>query len=100
MGTSKLGTHAVPSTLHAAQCWLEHLDETEPVPPTFAKANAPVQATVLGRMKLIDDDAPGDIQHVLMRLPKGFHYVEGQSLSVIPPGLTDKGKKHKPRLYS
>ena len=30
----------------------------------------------------------------------GFHYVEGQSLSVIPPGLAPNGKKHKPRLYS
>lgn len=82
-----------------AQAWLE--DIGEPVPPVFAKASAPVTATVLGRAKLIRDDAPGDIEHVLLRLPKGFHYVEGQSLSVIPPGLDAKtGKPHKPRLYS
>ena len=50
---------------------------------------------------LIADDAPGDIQHVLMQLPKGMHYIEGQSLSVIPPGINpENGKKHKPRLYS
>ncbi|KAG7365763.1 oxidoreductase FAD/NADP-binding domain containing protein [Nitzschia inconspicua] len=84
-----------------AQAWLEQLDINGSVPPPFAKANAPVQATVLGRTKLIDDTAPGDIQHVLLRLPEGFHYVEGQSLSVIPPGVDAKtGKKHKPRLYS
>ncbi|KAG7351664.1 ferredoxin-NADP+ reductase [Nitzschia inconspicua] len=84
-----------------AQAWLEQLDVNGSVPPPFAKANAPVQATVLGRAKLIDDTAPGDIQHVLLRLPNGFHYVEGQSLSVIPPGVDAKtGKKHKPRLYS
>jgi len=82
-----------------AQAWLE--DIGDPVPSVFAKATAPVTATVLGRAKLIRDDAPGDIQHVLMRLPKGFHYVEGQSLSVIPPGVDVKtGKPHKPRLYS
>ena len=41
-----------------------------------------------------------DIQHVLLQLPEGMHYVEGQSLSVIPPGTTENGKNHKPRLYS
>ncbi len=82
-----------------AQSWLENIGD--PVPPVFAKATAPVMATVVGRAKLIGDDAPGDIEHVLLRLPKGFHYVEGQSLSVIPQGVDPKtGKAHKPRLYS
>jgi ferredoxin--NADP+ reductase len=79
-----------------AQHWLEDIG----VPASFAKATAPVTATILGRTKLISDDAPGDIQHVVMQLPTGMHYVEGQSLSVIPPGLTEKGKPMKPRLYS
>jgi sulfite reductase alpha subunit-like flavoprotein len=79
-----------------AQHWLEDIG----VPANFAKPTAPVEATVLGRMSLIDADAPGDIQHVLLKLPPGFHYVEGQSLSVIPPGLTEAGKPQKPRLYS
>ena len=35
-----------------------------------------------------------------MRVPDGFWYVEGQSLSVVPPGLAANGRKHKPRLYS
>jgi ferredoxin--NADP+ reductase len=99
-----LPSSTVPSMLHAAQCWLEHLDSDEVpnyVPPTFAKANKPVQATVLGRTKLIEDEAPGDIEHVVLRLPPGFHYVEGQSLSVIPPGVDPQTqKKYKPRLYS
>ena len=79
-----------------AQCWLEDLG----VPQNFAKPTAPATATVLGRTPVIQPDAPGDIQHVLMRLPEGMHYVEGQSISVIPPGLDAKGKPHKPRLYS
>ena len=91
----------VPLMLHASQCWLEHLDEQEPyIPPVFAKASKPVTAVVLGRTSLITKEAPGDIQHIVLKLPHGFQYVEGQSVSVIPPGLTEKGKPQKPRLYS
>jgi len=93
---------AVPELLHAAQCWLEDIDDNpNRVPAAFATAKKPVVATVLGRTRLIDSDAPGDIQHVVLRLPEGFHYAEGQSLSVIPPGVDPKnGKAYKPRLYS
>lgn len=84
-----------------AQHFLEHLDANGDLPLNFAKPQAPATATVLGRAKLISDDAPGDIEHIIMKLPEGFHYVEGQSLSVIPPGEDAKtGRKHKPRLYS
>jgi ferredoxin--NADP+ reductase len=79
------------------QAWLEDLG----IPAPFAKATKPVTATVLGRAKLIEDSAPGDIQHVVLKLPEGFHYIEGQSLSVIPPGINPKtNKSHNPRLYS
>uniref|UniRef100_A0A7S0T8C7 ferredoxin--NADP(+) reductase n=1 Tax=Pseudo-nitzschia delicatissima TaxID=44447 RepID=A0A7S0T8C7_9STRA len=93
--------HKVPDLLHAAQCWLEDIDDNpNGVPPAFCTAKKPAEATVLGRTKLIEPDAPGDIQHVVLQLPEGFHYVEGQSLSVIPPGQAANGKPHKPRLYS
>ncbi|GKY97853.1 hypothetical protein MPSEU_000743200 [Mayamaea pseudoterrestris] len=82
--------------LQDAQHWLEDIG----VPTNFAKPTQPVTATVLGRVKLIENEAPGDIQHVVLQLPEGMHYVEGQSLSVIPPGKTMDGKPHKPRLYS
>lgn len=85
-----------------AQHWLEDLEQ--PVPKPFAKASASVTATVLGRGRLIGDDAPGDIQHVVLQLPEHMHYIEGQSLSVIPPHTdhvtADNKKPHKPRLYS
>lgn len=84
-----------------AQHFLEHLDADGNLPLNFSKPQAPAKATVLGRAKLITDDAPGDIEHVILKLPTGFHYVEGQSLSVIPPGVDPKnGRKNKPRLYS
>ena len=91
--------HVPPTNLPPlteTQHWLEDIG----VPTNFAKPTQPVTATVLGRGRLITVDAPGDIEHVVMRLPAGMHYVEGQSLSVIPPGTDDKGKPHKPRLYS
>mmetsp|Transcript_23906 Transcript_23906/g.35697 ORF Transcript_23906/g.35697 Transcript_23906/m.35697 type:complete len:369 (-) Transcript_23906:167-1273(-) len=89
------------ATLLPAQHFLEHLDQDGALPLNFAKPIAPATATLLGRTRIIADDAPGDIQHIIMRLPTGFHYVEGQSLSVIPPGVDPKnGRAHKPRLYS
>jgi len=93
---SAVAAAAQPTGTLEAQHWLEDIG----IPANFAKPTAPVAATVLGRMSLIDPDAPGDIQHVLLKLPPGFHYVEGQSLYVIPPGLTEQGKTEKPRLYS
>lgn len=82
--------------LSDAEHWLEQIG----LPLNVVKPTAPVTATVLGRVRLITPDAPGDIQHIVLRLPTGFHYVEGQSLSVIPPGVDAAGKPHKPRLYS
>jgi ferredoxin--NADP+ reductase len=98
----KTAASDVPATedrppLRDTQHWLEDIG----VPAPFAKATNPVTATVLGRGRLIADDAPGDIQHVILELPAGMHYVEGQSLSVIPPGIDpNNGKPNKPRLYS
>ena len=60
------------------QHFLEHLDSNGDLPLNFAKPQAPATATVLGRTKLITDDAPGDIEHIIMKLPDGFHYVEGK----------------------
>lgn len=96
-------TSAPPATAEIldAQHWLEHLDQGDNLPLNFAKPNAPVIATVLARSRIISDDAPGDIQHIVLRLPIGMHYVEGQSLSVIPPGVDPiTKKKYAPRLYS
>jgi len=84
--------------IHKAQHWLEHLN---PPPTNFAKPSNPVDATLLARSCIISPDAPGDIQHIVLSLPEGMHYVEGQSLSVIPPGIDPKSQKpYSPRLYS
>ena len=94
---SDITTSSPPSpATTSAQAWLEDLPKQTPV-----RATQPMTATVLGRAKLIADTAPGNIQHVVLQLPPNFpKYVEGQSLSVIPPGVMYNGKRHKPRLYS
>jgi len=92
-----MSTSANKSNMEQSQNWLEDIG----VPVNFAKPQAPVEATILGRTRIIDTSAPGDIQHVLLRLPEHMHYVEGQSLSVVPPGNDPKtNRPHKPRLYS
>jgi hypothetical protein len=63
-----------PAGTLEAQAWLEDIG----VPQNFAKPTAPVAATVFGRATLITDEAPGDIQHIVLKLPEGYHYVEGQ----------------------
>jgi ferredoxin--NADP+ reductase len=57
-------------------------------------------ATVMGSGSCIGDAAPGTISHIILKLPPAFKYVEGQSVSVVPRGVDEKGKPHKPRLYS
>ena len=83
----------------AADEWLEDL--TLNIPLNFAKPTQPATATLLARSRIISNDAPGDIQHVILKLPTGMHYVEGQSISILPPGIDPKTKKsYSPRLYS
>lgn len=85
------------SKVENAQNWLEHIG----CPTNTFKPQKPGVATVLGRTRIIDDSAPGDIQHILLRLPDNMHYVEGQSISILPPGVDPKtSRPYAPRLYS
>jgi ferredoxin--NADP+ reductase len=50
------------------------------------------------RLTLPDDD---DVRHVVLDLSGlEYPYLEGQSLGVLTPGLDDRGRPHKLRLYS
>jgi hypothetical protein len=51
-----------------AQHWLKTIG----LPLNMFKPKASVQVNVLGRARLISDDAPGDIQHIVMQLPEGM----------------------------
>ena len=50
---------------------------------------------------LVDEGGIGTCRHMTFDLSGGdLHYVEGQSIGIIPPGEDEKGKPHKLRLYS
>lgn len=85
------------SEVEDAQCWLEDIG----LPLNFAKPQEPVTATLMGSSRIVGEDAVGDIKHIILKLPEGMHYVEGQSISIIPDGVDPKtNRPHKPRLYS
>ena len=71
------------------------------VPVNLYKPKAPFVGTVISNHSLLKEDAIGRVNHVTMDLSGGdLHYVEGQSIGIIPDGLADNGKPHKIRLYS
>ncbi|MEL6928793.1 MAG: ferredoxin-NADP reductase [Cyanobacteria bacterium J06600_6] len=50
---------------------------------------------------LVDEGGIGTCRHMTFDLSEGdLHYVEGQSIGIVPPGVDDKGKPNKLRLYS
>ncbi len=50
---------------------------------------------------LVAEGGIGTCRHMTFDLSGGdLHYVEGQSIGIIPPGEDEKGKPHKLRLYS
>ena len=50
---------------------------------------------------LVDEGGIGTCRHMTFDLSGGdLHYVEGQSIGIIPPGEDDQGKPNKLRLYS
>ena len=50
---------------------------------------------------LVDEGGIGTCRHMTFDLSGGdLHYVEGQSIGIVPPGEDEKGKPHKLRLYS
>ena len=86
---SSSGSSSISADLEEAQHWLEYLDtdvqtnEATGPPTNFAKPQKPVTATVLGQAKIIGDDAPGDIRHIIMRLPHGKNLLLLKSCSCV-----------------
>lgn len=70
------------------------------VPLNLYRVSSPGTARVVSNDRLTP---PGhdDVRHIVLDLSEiDYRYVEGQSLGVLPPGLDDRGKPHKLRLYS
>lgn len=50
---------------------------------------------------LVAEGGVGTCRHMTFDISGGdLHYVEGQSIGIVPPGEDEKGKSHKLRLYS
>ncbi len=65
------------------------------------RPNAPMIGKALENYSIVGPGAPGDTHHIVLELTDpNFTYLEGQSIGIIPEGTDDKGKSHKPRLYS
>ena len=88
-------TQAAPSKPAA----VSHAD----VPVNLYKPKDPFIGTVTENYSLLAEGAIGRVNHITFDLAGGnpqLHYVEGQSIGIIPDGTDANGKPHKLRLYS
>lgn len=83
----------------AAKLQMAVMDKKK-VPINLFRPNAPYVAKVLYNERIVGDDAPGETKHLIFNHDGNVPYLEGQSIGVITPGIDDKGKPHKVRLYS
>jgi ferredoxin--NADP+ reductase len=73
----------------------------EAPPVNLYKPKDPYVGTVLGNYSLLAEGAIGRVNHITLDLSEGnLHYVEGQSIGIIPDGVDSNGKPNKLRLYS
>ena len=73
------------------------------VPVNLYKPKDPFLGTVTDNYSLLAEGAIGRVNHITFDLSGGdpqLHYVEGQSIGIIPDGTDANGKPHKLRLYS
>jgi ferredoxin--NADP+ reductase len=71
------------------------------VPVNIYKPKDPFIGRVISNEPLVQEGGSGIVQHITFDLSGGdLHYVEGQSIGIIPDGEDENGKPHKLRLYS
>jgi len=71
------------------------------VPVNIYRPNNPFVGKCLENYELVAEGGSGTVRHLTFDLSGGdLHYLEGQSIGIIPPGTDDKGKPNKLRLYS
>ena len=71
------------------------------VPVNIYRPKNPYVGKCLDIYDLVDEGGIGTCRHMTFDLSEGdLHYLEGQSIGIIPPGEDENGKPHKLRLYS
>lgn len=62
---------------------------------------APARARVRSNRRVTAPDGATDVRHIVLQVEGAtFPYVEGQTVGISPPGLTESGEPHGMRLYS
>ncbi|MGF1491418.1 MAG: ferredoxin--NADP reductase [Microcoleaceae cyanobacterium] len=75
--------------------------EKKEIPVNTYRPKEPFIGKCLSNEPLVREGGSGIVQHLTFDLSGGdLHYLEGQSIGIIPPGINEKGKPHKLRLYS
>jgi ferredoxin--NADP+ reductase len=75
--------------------------EKTKVPVNIYRPNSPYIGQCTEIYDLVDEGGIGTCRHMTFDLSGGdLHYVEGQSIGIIPPGEDNQGKPNKLRLYS
>ena len=75
--------------------------EKKSVPVNTYRPKNPFIGKCLSTAELVNEGGEGTVRHLVFDLSgSDLHYLEGQSIGIIPPGKDAKGKAHKLRLYS
>ncbi len=78
-----------------------HDSEKKDIPVNLYRPNSPFIGKCLENYSLVAEGGMGTVQHLTFDISGGkLRYLEGQSIGIIPPGIDDKGKPNKLRLYS
>ncbi len=71
------------------------------IPVNIYKPKSPFIGKCLSSEELVQEGGEGTVRHLTFDLSgSDLHYLEGQSIGIIPPGTDANGKPHKLRLYS
>ena len=71
------------------------------IPVNIYRPNSPFSGKCLLNEELVGEGGIGTVRHLIFDIAGGdLRYLEGQSIGIIPPGIDNKGKPHKLRLYS
>ena len=76
-------------------------EEKKKVPVNIYRPKNPYVGKCVDIYDLVQEGGIGTCCHMTFDLSEGdLHYIEGQSIGIVPPGVDDKGKPNKLRLYS
>ncbi len=95
-------TASAPAPEAVSDAMIVHPKSTDTkVPVNLYKPKEPYIGKCLENYELVREGGSGIVRHVTFDLSGGdLHYLEGQSIGIIPPGEEENGKPHKLRLYS